>query len=94
MNNTILLYGLGGASKMYKPLAYYQIFDSYDLIDEMKIQAARMRAKNPCIARVYAIVNRHGLRRDFMMAMKGGIEEAAIFKDLLERNGMEIKTEI
>ena len=50
-----------------------------------------MRMKYPNIERVFAIDNGRGLARDYANALKTNtIESHAIFKDILEREGLEL----
>lgn len=91
-NIKILLYGIGGASKQYAVLRYYAIYeDEPDVIGTIKRTAAWMRVNNPDILAVYAISNRRGLRRDYVEAYKkNSIESHAIFRDILEREGIKL----
>lgn len=89
---SIVLYGIGGADKMYRALSYYQIFidEVDDLVAEIQYRALMMR-KNPEVKAVYMMSNRPGLRRDFLESQrKNSIESCAIFRDLLERKGILI----
>lgn len=50
-----------------------------------------MQVVNPSIEHVYLISNRHGLKREFQESIKrNSIESCAIFKDTLEREGIQI----
>lgn len=89
---SVVLYGIGGADKMYMALSYYQIFieDADKLVAEVQYRAAIMR-KNPEVKEVYLMDNKPGLRRDFLDSQKRkSIESCAVFKDLLERHGIRI----
>lgn len=88
---SIILYGLGGAEKQYKVLAYWCIHEEHISINEIKTQALIMRVRNPSIKNVFAIDNRFGLKSDYTRSFKtNSIESCAIFKDLLERDGIRI----
>jgi hypothetical protein len=55
----------------------------------MKRHAGFMVLQNPGIERVYAIDNRYGLKREYVESYKkNSIESCAIFKDILEREGL------
>lgn len=50
-----------------------------------------MKMKYPNIERVFAIDNGRGLARDYREACKkNSIESHAIFKDILEREGLDL----
>lgn len=85
--NQVILYGIGGPEKGYRVLSYFVIFDtSRDIVNEIWNTAARLKAMNPSIQKVYAIDNRHGLRRDFNEAQRqNSLESHILFKDILER---------
>lgn len=60
----------------------------------MVYTASMMKIRYPNIERVYAMDNRHGLRRDYTVASKkNSIESWAIFKDILEREGLKMPIE-
>lgn len=89
---SVVLYGIGGADKMYMALSYYQIFieDADKLVAEIQYRAMIMR-KNPEIKAIYLMDNKPGLRRDFLDSQKRkSMEACAVFKDLLERHGILI----
>lgn len=90
--NQVVIYGLGGPNKQYRVLEYFTIFDtSMSVISEIYRISARMKVRNPSIKMIYAIDNRHGLRMDFVEAFKANsIEGWAMFKDILEREGLLI----
>lgn len=94
---TVYLYGLGGADQMYRVVRYSAIEidnlvgTNYGVIRTLKYEAAMMRMKYPNIERVFAIDNGRGLARDYTNAWKKNtIESHAIFKDILEREGLEL----
>lgn len=91
-NIKILLYGIGGPSKAYAALDYYAIYeDELDMVGTIRRKAEQMRAYNPSIMAVYMISNRRGLKRDFAEARKkNSIESHAIFRDILEREGIKL----
>ena len=87
----IILYGLSGPSKAYAVLNYFCIYEEYVSIRSIQQEAALLRMKNPSVEHVYAIDNRYGLRRDYRESMKqNSIESHYIFKDILEREGIQI----
>lgn len=94
---TVYLYGLGGADQMYRVIRYSAVEidnlvgTNYGVIKTLKYEAAMMRMKYPNIERVFAIDNGRGLSRDYANALKTNtIESHAIFKDILEREGLEL----
>ncbi len=87
----IILYGISGPSKAYSVLNWYCIYEEDISIRSIQDEARRLVMRNPSVARVYAIDNRRGLKRDFCESMKqNSIESHYIFKDILEREGMQI----
>lgn len=92
MNNQVVIYGLGGASKQYRVLEFFTIFDtSRDIITEIYRVSSRMKVRNPSIEKIYVIDNRKGLKRDYLESFKANsIEGWVIFKDLLEREGIQV----
>ena len=87
----VFIYGLGGADKQYKALAYRFIMDEDISITNIIYNASMLKAKNPSVEAVYAIDNYHGLRRDLMESVtKNSIESCAIFKNILETQGIRI----
>ena len=94
---TVYLYGLGGADQMYRVIRYSAVEidnlvgTNYGVIRTLKYEATMMRMKYPNIERVFAIDNGRGLARDYINAWKKNtIESHAIFKDILEREGLEL----
>lgn len=90
--NQVVIYGLGGPSTQYRVLDNFVIFDTYtSIISEIYRISARMKVRNPSIKTIFAIDNRRGLRKDYMEAFKANsIEGWAMFKDILEREGLLI----
>ena len=89
--NNLILYGIGNAKYQYRVLRYYWVEDEYADIAEIKRIARMMQVVNPSIEHVYLISNRRGLKRDFVESIKrNSIESCAIFKDILEREGIKI----
>ena len=87
----IVLYGISGASMAYTVLNYFCIYEEFISVHSMREEARRLRLKNPSVEHVYAIDNRYGLRRDYRDSMKqNSIESHYIFKDILEREGIQI----
>ena len=89
--NQIILYGLGGARDKYRVMKYFVIFDDNVSIRTMKNEAEVLKIKNPSIEHVYAVDNRRGLKKDFEESIRqNSIESCAIFKDIIEREGLRI----
>jgi hypothetical protein len=89
--NNLILYGIGDAKYQYRVLKYFCIYDENIDIAEIKRIARMMQVVNPSIEHVYLISNRHGLKREFQESIKrNSIENCAIFKDILEREGIKI----
>lgn len=87
----IILYGVSGPSQAYTVLNYYCIYEEFVSIRTIMDEANRLRMKNPSVDHVYAIDNRYGLRQDYRESMKQNtIESHYIFKDILEREGLQI----
>lgn len=94
---TVFLYGLGGADQMYRVVRYTPVEvdnllgTSFGVIRTLKYEAQIMKMKFPNVERVFAIDNGRGLIRDYNLAWKQNtIESHAIFKDILEREGLEL----
>lgn len=88
----VILYGIAGAEKHYKVLRYFAIEEDFISISNMQHCAFTMQNKYPEVKAVYAIDNRHGLRRDYIEAIsKDSIESCIEFKDILERDGIKIR---
>ena len=89
--NNLILYGIGDAKYQYRVLKYFCIYDENSDIAKIKRIARMMQVVNPSIEHVYLISNRHGLKREFQESIKrNSIESCAIFKDTLEREGIQI----
>lgn len=89
--NNLILYGIGDTKYQYRVLKYFCIYDERIDIAEIKRIARTMQVINPSIEHVYLISNRHGLKREFQESIKrNSIESCAIFKDTLEREGIQI----
>lgn len=72
-------------------IGYFYIYDENADVAEIKRIARMMQVVNPSIEHVYLISNRHGLKREFQESIKrNSIESCAIFKDILEREGIKI----
>ena len=88
---TVFLYGIGGANDHFRVIRYVRIDGDEICIETFKYEASVMRMRYPGIKRVFAIDNRPGLRRSYMDTIKkNSIESCVIFRDLLERSGIEI----
>jgi hypothetical protein len=89
--NQIILYGFGGARDQYRVMKYFVIFDDNVSIRTIKNEAEVLKIKNPSIEHVYAVDNRRGLKKDFEEGIRqNSIESCAIFKDIIEREGLLI----
>lgn len=87
----LILYGIGNARYQYRVLRYFYVYDENADVAEIKRIARMMQVINPSIEHVYLISNRHGLKREFQESIKrNSIESCAIFKDILEREGIKI----
>ena len=87
----IYLYGLAGADNSYRVVSHSYIEESEYSIRNIVGHAGWMIHKNPTIEHVYAIDMRPGLANDYKNAWKrNSIESYAIFKDILEREGLLI----
>lgn len=87
----VILYGVSGPSRAYTVLNYFCIYEEFVSIRTIMSEARLLRVKNPDVEHVYAIDNRYGLRRDYRESMKqNSIESHYIFKDILEREGIQI----
>lgn len=87
----IILYGISGARNQYRVLKYFCIYEENISIWNIRHYADVMRMENPSIEHVYAVDNRHGLRREYTESYKRNtIESCAIFKDILEREGLKV----
>ncbi len=89
---SIFLYGIGGAQDQYRVIRYTRIDEPDFSIETLMYEASMMRMRYPSIEHVYAVDNRHGLGRTYLECVKkNSIESCAIFRDLIERQGLEIK---
>lgn len=89
--NQVILYGIAGADNQYRVVRYFIIDAELVSISYIVYQANMLRIKNPTIEHVYAVDNRRGLRRDYVESYKKNtIESCAIFKDIIEREGIKI----
>lgn len=88
---TIYLYGIAGADQSYRVVRYECIEEDSICINTIVYCADLLKIRNPNIEHVYAMDNRHGLRRDYVDAFKkNSVESWAVFKDILEREGLKI----
>lgn len=87
----ICLYGVAGARDAYRVIRYDIIPMEYASIAWIKHNASVMQTDYPSIEHVYAIDQRYELKRDYTEACKkNSIESWAIFKDLLDTQGLLI----
>ena len=90
--NRIYLYGIAGASDKYAVVRYQAVDVEHRPIDAIKNESDIMRMDYPSVKQVFAIDARGGLANDYRRAIKqNSIEGFIIFKDILERTGIEIK---
>ena len=90
--NRIYLYGIAGASDKYAVVRYQAVDVEHRPIDAIKNESDIMRMDYPSVKQVFAIDARGGLANDYRRAIKqNSIEGFIIFKDILERMGIEIK---
>ena len=90
--NRIYLYGIAGANDKYAVIRYQAVDVEYRPIDAIKMEAEIMRMEYPSVKQIFAIDARGGLGNDYRRAIKqNSIEGFIIFKDILERTGIEIK---
>ena len=90
--NRIYLYGIAGANDKYAVIRYQAVDVEHRPIDAIKIESDIMRMDYPSVKQVFAIDARGGLANDYRRAIKqNSIEGFIIFKDILERMGIEIK---
>lgn len=87
----ICLYGVAGARDAYRVIRYDIIQMEYASIALIKYTASIMKTDYPSIEHVYTIDQRYELKRDYTEACKkNSIESWAIFKDLLDTQGLRI----
>ena len=90
--NRIYLYGIAGANDKYAVVRYQAVDVEHRPIDAIKNESDIMRMDYPSVKQVFAIDARGGLANDYRRAIKqNSIEGFIIFKDILERMGIEIK---
>lgn len=89
---SIFLYGIGGARDQYRVIRYTRIDEQDFSINTLMYEASIMRINYPSVEHVYAVDNRYGLGRTYLESVKkNSIESCAVFKDLIQRTGIEIK---
>ena len=87
----VFLYGIGGAKDQFRVIRYSRIDENEVSIDMFKYLAMTMKIRYPGIERVFAVDDRPGLYRCYMDTIKkNSIESCVIFRDMLERSGIEI----
>ena len=90
--NRIYLYGIAGANDKYAVIRYQAVDVEHRPIDAIKMEADIMRMEYPNVKQIFAIDARGGLANDYRRAIKSNtFESYIIFKDILERKGIEIK---
>ena len=87
----IYLYGLAGAEQKYRIVTHSYIDEDNYSIRNIAGHAAWMAHTNSSVEHVYAIDMRPGLAYDYKRAWtRNSIESYAIFKDILEREGIRV----
>lgn len=88
----IVLYAIGGADQMYRVLRYERLGRTTSSIPDLKYEAScSLMNRYPNCEHVYAMANRNKLDVDYRTALKeNSIESWAIFKDILEREGIRV----
>lgn len=90
--NRIYLYGIAGAEDKYAVVRYCYVDIENRPIDAIKMEADIMRMEYPNVKQVFVIDARGGLSNDYRRATRlHTIESFIIFKDILERKGIEIR---
>ena len=90
--NRIYLYGIAGASDECAVMRCQAVDVEQRPIDAIKVEAESMGMDYPSIKTVCAMDARGGLGNDYRRAIKqNSIESYVVFKDILERTGIEIK---
>lgn len=85
----IYLYGIAGVEKQYAVIRYTRIEEDSISIQNIVYCSTMLKIKNPDIEHVYAVDDRRGLAWDYRDAIKSNsLEGFAIFKDILEREGI------
>lgn len=87
----MFLYGIGGASDNYRCIRYTSIPEEDVSVLTLKYEASHMRGEYPNVQRVFAMDDRPGLAWSYRAAIKkNALESHIIFRDILERQGIEI----
>ena len=90
--NRIDLDGIAGTRDKYAVSRYQAVDVEHRPIDAIKMEADIMRMDYPSVKKIFAIDARGGLANDYRRAIKSNsIESYIVFKDILERKGIEIK---
>lgn len=88
----IYLYGIAGASDKFAVIRYEAVDACQRVTDTIKMVAANMREDYPSIETIFMIDARGGLADDYRRAIKqNNVEGFVVFKDILERKGIELK---
>ena len=89
---SIFLYGIGGAQDQYRVIRYTRIDEPDFSIETLTYEASMMRMRYPSVVHIYAVDNKYGLGRMYLDCVKkNSIESCAVFKDFIQRTGIEIK---
>lgn len=87
----VYIYGLAGADAKFSVVKYLRIEVENVTIRRIINDALWLKMKNPTIEHVYAIDDRYGLLFDYREAIqKNSVESFAIFKNILEREGIMV----
>ena len=88
---TVFLYGIGGAKDQFRVIRWTRVDEPDISITTFKNEAWAMRIRYPNVQRVFAIDDRGGLYQEYRTSIKkNSIESCMIFRDILERQGVEI----
>lgn len=95
MGRQLFLYGLAGAEGSYRIVRYCYLEDEAISNSNIKYNAIGLMQRNPTIKHVYMIDNRAGLAKQCHHAMKSGlIDDAVLFRLMLEREGTKLDIQI
>lgn len=88
----VYLYGIGGADDGFRVIRYCAIDQDELSVLTITHECITMRTRYRSIQRFFLMDNRPGLARLCAKSIKAErIEDAIIFLDILERNGLEVK---
>lgn len=91
MSKQIYIHGISGAEKQFKCLGYLFLVDDDISVKNIINAAVMLKVRNPSIERTFVIDNGRNLRRDYLDSItKNTIESCAVFKNILETQGIEV----